>query len=76
MDVVLEKPTPDVEEVRRAIKRLKVDATGEESTMQAIREVVGRYSGLVSKDRKLLLVLVTDESGDVYACEVFASGLR
>lgn len=64
VDVVLEKPTPDVEEVRRAIKRLKVDDSGDENTMQAIRETVAAYSGLASKDRRLLLVLVTDESGD------------
>lgn len=64
LDVVLEKPTPDVEEVRRAIKRLKVDSSGEEGTMQAIRQTVAAYSGLAGKDRRLLLVLVTDESGD------------
>jgi hypothetical protein len=64
LDVILEKPTPDVEEVRGAITRLKVDSTGEEGTMRAIRETVAAYSGLVNKDRRLLLVLVTDESGD------------
>ncbi|WP_165074457.1 VWA domain-containing protein [Paludisphaera rhizosphaerae] len=64
MDFVLDKPTFDIDVIRRAIGDLRIDSTGEENTMQAIRETVGRYSGLVSKDRKLLLVLVTDESGD------------
>ncbi|WP_337177419.1 vWA domain-containing protein [Paludisphaera sp.] len=64
LDVVLERPTADVEEIRRAITKLKVDASGEEGTMTAIRETVAAYSGLAGKDRRLLLVLVTDESGD------------
>lgn len=63
-DVALEKPSPDAEEVRKAIKKLKVDSSGEEKTMQAIRETVAAYSGLAGKDRRLLLVLVTDEAGD------------
>ena len=32
--------------------------------MGAIQEVIGRYAGLIRKDRRLLIVLVTDESGD------------
>ena len=32
--------------------------------MQAIREIVDHYAGLIRKDRRLLIVLVTDESGD------------
>ncbi|MDG3007780.1 VWA domain-containing protein [Paludisphaera mucosa] len=64
LDLILDKPTLDVEEVRRAIKRLPVDSSGEEATMAAILNSVNHYSGLVAKDRKLILVLVTDESGD------------
>ncbi len=64
MDFVLERPTPDADAIRRAITRLKVDDSGEENTMRAIRETVARYSALAGKDRRLLLVLVTDESGD------------
>jgi hypothetical protein len=32
--------------------------------MQAIHQVINHYSGLIRKDRRLLIVLVTDESGD------------
>jgi hypothetical protein len=32
--------------------------------MGAIQEVIGHYASLIRKDRRLLLVLVTDESGD------------
>ena len=32
--------------------------------MHAIDEVIDHYSGMIKKDRRLLIVLVTDESGD------------
>ena len=64
MDYVLAKPQDDIDQIGRAIKHLKVDSTGIENTMHAIREIVERYASLVKKDRRLLIVLVTDESGD------------
>jgi hypothetical protein len=64
IDYVLEKPRDDIDLVGKAIKHLKVDPTGIENTMTALRAVVEHYAGLIRKDRKLLIVLVTDESGD------------
>ena len=64
IDYVLEKPRDDIDQIGRAIKHLKIDPTGIENTMRAIREVVEHYASLIRKDRKLLIVLVTDESGD------------
>jgi hypothetical protein len=64
IDFVLDKPRDDIDLVGKAIKHLKVDPTGIENTMMALRQVVEHYSGLIRKDRKLLIVLVTDESGD------------
>ena len=63
-DYVLEKPREDIDQIGRAIKNLKIDSTGIENTMRAIREVVEHYAGVIRKDRRLLIVLVTDESGD------------
>ena len=60
----LEKPTSDIDEIGRAIDHLRIDDTGVENTMEAIQEVIGHYASLIRKDRRLLLVLVTDESGD------------
>ena len=64
IDYVLEKPREDIDQIGRAIKHLKIDPTGIENTMRAIRDVVEHYSNLIRKDRRLLIVLVTDESGD------------
>ena len=64
IDYVLESPRDDIDQIGRAIKHLKIDPTGIENTMGAIRNVVEHYSSLIRKDRKLLIVLVTDESGD------------
>jgi hypothetical protein len=65
IDYVLDKPRDDIDQIGRAIKHLKIDSTGTENTMQAIREVVEHYAHLVQKGgRRLLIVLVSDESGD------------
>ncbi len=64
IDYVLEKPRDDIDQIGRAIKHLKIDQTGIENTMRAIRDVVEHYSPVIRKDRRLLIVLVTDESGD------------
>ena len=65
IDYVLDKPHDDIDRIGRAIKHLKIDSTGTENTMQAIRAVVEHYAYVVQKgDRRLLIVLVTDESGD------------
>jgi von Willebrand factor type A domain len=64
IDYLLPKPLEDIDQIGRAIKRLKIDQTGIENTMGAIRNVVEHYSSLIRQDRRLLIVLVTDESGD------------
>jgi hypothetical protein len=64
IDYLLEKPRDDIDQIGRAIKHLKIDQTGVENTMKAIHDVVEHYSNLIRKDRRLLIVLVTDESGD------------
>jgi hypothetical protein len=60
----LPKPTSDISRIGQAIDRLRVDDTGKENTFQALGLVIQRYSSLISKERRLLVVLVTDESGD------------
>ena len=67
MNWELDKPTSDPDQIRKHIDRLRVDETGVENTMQALTNVIGRYaksSKDKEKDRRLLIVLITDESGD------------
>jgi hypothetical protein len=64
IDFVLRKPTLDIDEIGRAIKKLKTDMSGIENTMHAISQTVDAFANLVGKDRKMLLILVTDESSD------------
>ena len=64
IDYLLEKPREDIDQIGRAIKHLKIDQTGIENTMKAVHDVVEHYANLIRKDRRLLIVLVTDESGD------------
>jgi len=58
------KPTSNIDVINQAIDKLRVDDTGTENTMHAIAEVINTYSSMITKDRRLLIVLVTDESGD------------
>jgi hypothetical protein len=63
-ELVLAKPTSDIDNIARAIKKLPSDMSGIENTMQAIIHTVDAFAGTIGRDRRLLLVLVTDESGD------------
>jgi hypothetical protein len=64
LDIETPKPTTDIDSIRAKIDNLKVDETGIENTMQAIQGVIRIFGGVISKDRKMLIILVTDESGD------------
>jgi hypothetical protein len=62
---ILEKPRDDIDLIGKAIGRLPTDTTGIENTMRAVREVAERYAGMTrNTNRKVLIVLATDESGD------------
>ncbi len=62
---LIEKPTEDVEEVRKAIDRVKVDETGEENFLKAINTVIDAFSGYAKEyRRRIVIILVTDEGGD------------
>lgn len=60
----ISKPTADIDQIGRAIDKLRIDDTGIENTMHTLGAVIEEYSKLINKDRRLLIVLVTDESGD------------
>jgi len=60
----IEKPTADVNAIGKAIDHLFVDPSGTENTCEAITRVVGNYAKQMKDGRRMLLVLVTDESGD------------
>jgi hypothetical protein len=60
----IEKPTTEIDSIGRAIDKLRVDDSGTENTLHALADVIAHYSSLIKKDRRLLIVLVTDESGD------------
>jgi von Willebrand factor type A domain len=60
----LERPTADIDQIGRAIDRLRIEPSGVENTLTAIFKVIDHYGVLINKDRRLLIVLVTDESGD------------
>lgn len=61
---VQEQPTSDVDRIATAIDRLAIDPSGKEHLCQAVTAVINRYARLISDERRLLLVIATDESGD------------
>lgn len=62
---VLEKPTDDDKQIKSAIDKIKNDPTGAENTLAAINAAVAKYRGQANaQQRKLVIIVVTDESGD------------
>lgn len=58
-------PTSDINEVLSAIGKIPVDRTGSENMCAAILEAIGRHKVRKARDkRKLVLIVVSDESGD------------
>jgi hypothetical protein len=59
------KPTADVQEIRQAIDKIKIDASGKENMFGALAKVVEQYKPFANRQRrKLVIIIVTDESGD------------
>ncbi|MBI2805943.1 MAG: VWA domain-containing protein, partial [Planctomycetes bacterium] len=59
------KPTADIAEVRAAIDKIEVDRSGTENVFSALMKVLDQYKPLANKThRKLVIIVVTDESGD------------
>lgn len=62
---LMKAPSSDLKEIRKAIDKIGIDGSGIENTCQAVSMIVDKYGPLVRRQkRKLLVVLVTDESGN------------
>ncbi len=59
----LDKPTSDLEKIRRAIDSVPIDASGLENMCEAVGRAVNMYRNYTGR-RQLALILVTDESGE------------
>ncbi|MBC8116663.1 MAG: VWA domain-containing protein [Candidatus Saccharimonas sp.] len=59
------KPTSNIDEIKKAIDKIGVDESGLEYTCAAIMSAVGKYQQFAQRQkRKLILIVVSDESGD------------
>ena len=59
------KPTADVNLIRSAIGKISIDKSGKEMMCSAILKSISEYTRLAtSQKRKLVFIVVTDESGD------------
>ncbi len=59
------KPTSNVDEIKKAIDKIPLDESGLENTCSAIMSAVGKYQQFASRQkRRLILIVVSDESGD------------
>lgn len=60
-----QKPTSNGDEIKAAIDKIKIDESGLENTCAAIGSVISKYgAGATRQKRKLVVIVVTDESGD------------
>lgn len=60
-----EKPTSDTGELKRAVRSIRPDPSGQENIFSAVRETCLRWRNYQTHGRrKLMLVVLTDEIGD------------
>ncbi|MDB5342960.1 MAG: hypothetical protein JWP89_1337 [Schlesneria sp.] len=60
-----QKPTANADDIKAAIDKIKVDESGLENTCAAITSAVGKYgTSAIRQKRKLIVIVVSDESGD------------
>ena len=59
------EPTNDVEKIKAAMLKVPVDDSGEEAMCRSIRDMIVKYRTRANRNkRKLVVVVVSDESGD------------
>lgn len=62
---LMKQPSSDLKEIRAAIDRISIDGSGTENTCAAVNFVADKYGPMAKRQkRKLMIVLVTDESGN------------
>ena len=62
---VMEEPTADTDAIKKAILNVAVDPSGLENQWQSLRDVIAKYRVMAGRqERRLVIVMVTDESGD------------
>lgn len=67
-----EHPTTDLDAIRKAIDEVPVDSSGDEMMCSAIIRSVGIYHNFARRQRRrMALVLVSDESGDIEESETY-----
>ncbi len=58
------KPTSDVEEIKAAIGKIPIDESGKENMCQTIMSEIARHRSVAVRDkRKMVVIVVSDESG-------------
>lgn len=63
LNVHTKKPTDNPELVKAAIDAVPIDQSGEENMCRSVAGIIAKYKGM-AKQRKLVVIVVTDESGD------------
>jgi hypothetical protein len=65
VQAITPNPTADVQEIRSAIDKIKIDESGKEKMFAALSKVIDQYKPFANKTkRKLVVIIVSDESGD------------
>lgn len=60
---IIQKATADVKEIRAGIDKIPIDESGKENLFAALDVVLDSYNSF-RRNRKLVIIVVTDESGD------------
>lgn len=58
------KPTTEPAQIVAAIDKIPIDKTGAENTCAALEQTLKQYAPMARNGRKLVLIVISDESGD------------
>jgi hypothetical protein len=65
VDPITPKPTSNINEIRAAINKISIDESGKEHMCRALIQAFDTFGAKAARaKRKLVVILVTDESGD------------
>ncbi|MSR57312.1 MAG: VWA domain-containing protein [Planctomycetaceae bacterium] len=64
MHQITSKPTSDIAAIRASIDKIADDPSGKENLLTALNKLLDQYKSFVSRKRRLVFIVVTDESGD------------
>lgn len=63
-ELLTPEPTANPDQIKRAVRNMKIDESGVENVFAAIQKTVLELRPYIRKDRRMMMVVLTDETGN------------